>query len=241
VAERRTEHLMGTAVTVEIRDRVVPRRALKRAFGWLRWVDRTFSTYDAESEISRLNAGDLRLADEHPLVRRVLARCEALKAGTDGYFDAHAPLPGGVDPSGLVKGWAVDVAFAGLRRAGAQQLCIEAGGDVRVAGGPWRVGIRHPRQREQLAAVVVLRTGAVATSGAYERGAHVVNPHTGRPPVGTVSVTIIDRTLARADAHATAAFAMGSRGPVWSAGLTAMTILTDDQVLLTPTFCHMRA
>jgi thiamine biosynthesis lipoprotein len=69
----------------------------------------------------------------------------------------------------------------------------------------------------------------------------VVNPHTGRPPVGTVSVTIIDRTLARADAHATAAFAMGSRGPVWSAGLTAMTILTDDQVLLTPTFCHMRA
>ena len=140
---------MGTTVTVEIRDRVVPRRALKRAFGWLRWVDRTFSTYDAESEISRLDAGDLGLADAHPLVRRVLARCEALKAGTDGYFDAHAPLPGGVDPSGLVKGWAVDVAFAGLRRAGAQQLCIEAGGDVRVAGGPWRVGIRHPRQREQ--------------------------------------------------------------------------------------------
>jgi FAD:protein FMN transferase len=134
----------------------------------------------------------------------------------------------------------VDVAFAGLREAGAQQLCIEAGGDVRVAGGPWRVGIRHPRQREQLAAVVELHSGAVATSGAYERGAHVIDPHTGRPPVGTVSVTMIDGTLARADAHATAAFAMGSRGPTWSAGLTAMTILTDDQVLLTPTFCRLR-
>ena len=241
MAERRTEHLMGTAVTVEIRDRVVPYRAIEHAFAWLKWVDRRFSTYDAASDVSRLNAGEIGLPDTHPIVREVLAYCDVWRAGTDGYFDAHAPLPGGVDPSGLVKGWAVDVAFAGLLRAGAQQLCIEAGGDVRVAGGPWRVGIRHPRQREQLAAVVVLRSGAVATSGAYERGAHVVDPHTGRPPVGTVSVTMIDHTLARADAHATAAFAMGSRGPVWSAGLTAMSILTDDQVLLTPTFCHLRA
>jgi thiamine biosynthesis lipoprotein len=232
---------MGTAVTVEIRDRVVPRQALDRAFAWLRWADQRFSTYDDSSDISRLNAGEIGLHDTHPIVRNVLARCEALRAGTDGYFDMHAPLPGGIDPSGLVKGWAVDVAFAALRRAGVRQLCIEAGGDVRVAGGPWRVGIRHPRQRDQLAAVVVLRSGAVATSGSYERGAHVVDPHTGRPPVGTVSVTMIDRTLARADAHATAAFAMGSRGPAWSAGLTAMTILTDDEVLLTPTFCRMRA
>jgi FAD:protein FMN transferase len=241
VAERRIEHIMGTAVTVEIRDRVVPRRALERAFDWLRWVDRTFSTYDADSEISRINAGQLGLADAHPLVGRVLARCEVLRAGTDGYFDASAPLRGGVDPSGLVKGWAVDVAFDGLRRAGVGRLCIEAGGDVRVAGGPWRIGIRNPRRRERLAAVVVLGSGAVATSGAYERGPHVVNPHTGRPPVGTLSVTMIDRTLAQADAHATAAFAMGPRGPVWSARLTAMTVLADDQVLLTPTFLRYRA
>ena len=241
MGERCTQHVMGTAVTVEIRDRVVPRRVLERAFDWLRWVDRTFSTYDAASEISRLNSGDLGLADAHPLVRRVLGRCEALRTGTDGYFDAGAPLPGGLDPSGLVKGWAVDVAFARLRRAGVRRLCIEAGGDVRVAGGPWRIGIRNPHQREHFAAVVVLRSGAVATSGAYERGPHVVDPHTGRPPAGTLSVTMIDRTLARADAHATAAFAMGAQGPEWSARLAAMTILADDQVLLTPTFLRYRA
>ena len=241
MGERCTQHVMGTAVTVEIRDRVVPRRVLERAFDWLRWVDRTFSTYDAASEISRLNSGDLGLADAHPLVRRVLGRCEALRTGTDGYFDAGAPLPGGLDPSGLVKGWAVDVAFARLRRAGVRRLCIEAGGDVRVAGGPWRIGIRNPHQREHFAAVVVLRSGAVATSGAYERGPHVVDPPTGRPPAGTLSVTMIDRTLARADAHATAAFAMGAQGPEWSARLAAMTILADDQVLLTPTFLRYRA
>ena len=84
MGERCTQHVMGTAVTVEIRDRVVPRRVLERAFDWLRWVDRTFSTYDAASEISRLNSGDLGLADAHPLVRRVLGRCEALRTGTDG-------------------------------------------------------------------------------------------------------------------------------------------------------------
>jgi thiamine biosynthesis lipoprotein len=241
VGERRTEHVMGTAVTVEIRDRVVPPQALERAFAWLRWVDRTFSTYDAASEISRINAGELGLPDAHPLVRKVLARCDALRAATDGYFDARAPLPGGVDPSGLVKGWAVDVAFAELRRAGTRELCIEAGGDLRVAGGPWRVGIRNPLRRDHLAAVVVLRSGAVATSGAYERGPHVVDPHSGRPPVGTLSVTMIDRRLAQADAHATAAFAMGPCGPAWSARLTAMTILADEQVLLTPTFVRLRA
>jgi FAD:protein FMN transferase len=241
VAERCTQHVMGTAVTVEIRDRVVPRRAIERAFEWLRWVDRTFSTYDADSEICQLNAGHLGLPDAHPLVRKVLARCEVLRAATDGYFDASAPLRRGVDPSGLVKGWAVDVAFGGLRRAGARAVCIEAGGDVRVAGGPWRIGIRNPRQREHLAAVVVLGSGAVATTGAYERGPHVVDPHTGRPPAGTLSVTMIDRTLAQADAHATAAFAMGPRGPAWSARLAAMTILADDQVLLTPTFLRYRA
>jgi FAD:protein FMN transferase len=240
VAERRTEHVMGTAVTVEVRDSVVPGGALERAFAWLRWVDRTFSTYDQASEISRLNAGALALSDAHPLVRKVLARCEALRLASDGYFDVRAPAPGGVDPSGLVKGWAVDVAFRGLRRAGARQLCIEAGGDLRVAGGPWRVGIRNPHRREHLAAVVVLDNGAVATSGAYERGAHVVDPHACRPPVGTLSVTVVDRTLAHADAQATAAFAMGARGPAWSARLAAMTILADDQVLLTPSFCQLR-
>jgi thiamine biosynthesis lipoprotein ApbE len=52
---------------------------------------------------------------------------------------------------------------------------------------------------------------------------------------------MIDRTLAHADAHATAAFAMGPRGPAWSARLAAMTILADDQVLLTPTFLRYRA
>ena len=111
----------------------------------------------------------------------MLERCDELRAATGGAFDARAPLPGMLDPTGLVKGWAVERAAALLERAGARRFLVDAGGDVVLRGGPWRVGIRHPRLRDRLAAVLELRDGAVATSGAYERGAHIVDPRTGRP------------------------------------------------------------
>jgi thiamine biosynthesis lipoprotein len=241
VAERRTEHIMGTAVTIEVRDAHVPNVALEAAFARLRWVDALFSTYRADSEISALNAGRLALRDAHPAVRAVLARGEALRLATRGAFDMGAPRPGEIEPSGLVKGWAVDLAVARLRRAGVRALCIEAGGDIRVAGGPWRIGIRHPHRHDRVAGVLVLHAGAVATSGAYERGAHIVDPVTGHAARGLHSATVVARTLAHADAYATAIFAMGRRGPAWASRLAAMSILDDDQVLVTPAFVALRA
>lgn len=240
MAERRTEHVMGTAVTIEVRDRRVPAPALEEAFGRLRWVDALFSTYDPDSEISALNAGRCALRDVHPAVRAVLARGEALRVATQGAFDMRASRPGEIDPSALVKGWAVDLAIARLRRAGVRDACIEAGGDIRVTGGPWRIGVRHPHRRDRVAAVLALGSGAVATSGSYERGAHIVDPRTGGAPTGLLSTTVIARTLAHADAWATAIFAMGRRGPAWSARLAVMSILDDDEVLLTPSFARWR-
>ena len=117
--------------------------------------------------------------------------------------------------------------------------CVDAGGDVLVRGGGWRVGVRHPDVPRALAGVVVVDDGAVATSGAYERGAHVRDPHTGRAPAGVRSVTVLGRELATADAYATAAFAMGERGPAWTARLRghgAMTVLAGERVLATPSF-----
>jgi FAD:protein FMN transferase len=76
----------------------------------------------------------------------------------------------------------------------------------------------------------------VATSGACERGEHIVDPHTGRPPEGVLSVTVLGPDLATADAYATAAFAMGRAGPAWTAALgryDAITILADGRVLST--------
>jgi FAD:protein FMN transferase len=204
-------------------------------FAWLRWVDATFSTYRAGSEISRLGRGELALADAHPLVREVLERCEALRRETGGYFDVRAG--GRLDPSGYVKGWAVERAAA---LAGGRRFFIDAGGDVVLRGGPWRVGIRHPLERGRLAAVIAVSDAAVATSGAYERGPHVIDPHTGRPPHAVLSVTVTGADLGAADAYATAAFAMGEAGPRWAAGLAAMTVLAPGRVLSTPAFLRLR-
>lgn len=92
-----------------------------------------------------------------------------------------------------------------------------------------------------MAAVVVATDLAIATSGAYERGDHIVDPHSGQSPSGLLSVTIVGPDLATADAYATAAYAMGREGPSWtarlvSAGYEAMTILDDQTVLSTPAF-----
>jgi FAD:protein FMN transferase len=104
----------------------------------------------------------------------------------------------------------------------------------------WRVGIQHPLDRQQVAAVVEATDLAIATSGAYARGDHVWNPHSGRAPSGILSVTIVGPELGTADAYATAAYAMGpERAPHWTArlvGYDAMTILADETVFKTGGF-----
>ena len=149
-----------------------------------------------------------------------------------------------VDPSGLVKGWAVDRAADIADKLGWRNYAINAGGDIRLRGGAlpspvWRVGIEHPADRSKIAAVVTGDDLAVATSGAAARGAHVFDPHTRRPPEGVLSVTITGRDVGTADAFATAAFAMGLAGPAWTArlrGHEALTLLEDGRSLRTPGF-----
>jgi thiamine biosynthesis lipoprotein len=234
---------MGMPILADVRDDV-DYGDLDGMFDWLGWVDTTFSTYRSDSEVSRLSRGELTLNDAHPSVREILDRCEELRGMTDGYFDARARSDGSLDPSGLVKGWAVDRAAELLDDKGICNYAVSAGGDMVLRGGAlpeptWRVGIQHPLDRKEVAAVVEATDLAVATSGEYARGQHVIDPHTGQPPVGVLSVTIVGPELATADAFATAAFAMGSRGPHWTArlrGYDAMTILSDERVLSTPAF-----
>jgi thiamine biosynthesis lipoprotein len=241
----RVEHVMGMPVVVDARDEGLDPSAVDRVFDWLRFVDATFSTYKEDSEISRINRGELAVADAHDDVREVLARCDELRVETRGYFDVRAERAERIDPSGLVKGWSVDRAAAILDAAGARNYAVNAGGDMVLRGGAlpdelWRVGIQHPTLRDRVARVVEANDLAVATSGAYARGDHVVDPHTRRPPAGVLSVTITGPVLATADAYATAAFAMGLDAPNWTArlprGYEAMTILADETVLLTPGF-----
>ena len=202
-------------------------------FEWLRWVDATFSTYRADSEVCRLDRGELALRDAHPLVREVLERCEALREPTGGYFDARAG--GRLDPSGLVKGWAVDRAAVALQDLPGVSFCINAGGDLVVGAHPdlpddgpgaiaWRIGIEDPRDRSRTAHVVSLTRGAVATSGTAARGAHLYDPASGELVGRAGSTTVHGPTLLWADVWATALFvgdettraAFASRAPAYA-------------------------
>jgi FAD:protein FMN transferase len=253
----RVEDIMGMPIGIDLRDAEIDPAVMDEAFDWLRRVDATFSTYRPESEMSRLNRGELRLDEADPEVRAVLQRCEQLRFETGGYFDARAafwqgeaqgriehPSPAAVDPSGLVKGWAVDRAANLLDAAGARNFCINAGGDIRVRGAAlpdpsWRIGILHPLQHDKVAAVVQANDLGIATSGTYARGKHIVDPFDPTAPQSVLSVTIVGPDLGTADAYATAAFAMGEDGPEWTTGLAgyeAMTILANETVLYTPGF-----
>ncbi len=222
---RRVEDVMGTAVSLHIAD-PLPAQTLAGladgVFAWLREVDRRFSTYKEDSEVNRLQRGELDVAAASPDLRTVLDACADLWRATDGYFDAYAT--GRLDPSGYVKGWSVQVASDRLLAAGAGNHCLNAGGDVRTRGRPapgaeWRIGIRHPWEARSLCWVLTGTDLAVATSGTYERGFHVVDPHRGTAATALRSVTVAGKDLGLADAYATAALAMGRPGLDWLARL----------------------
>lgn len=217
----RVEQIMGTAIGIDLRDEHVPAAAVDDAFAYLRRADAQFSTYKPDSEVSRLGRGELTLADCSLELRQVLTLAEQLRIDSRGHFDVRGHrADGGLDPSGIVKGWAVEEAAWILDAAGARNYSINAGGDILVRGEPepgqpWRVGIRHPLDADAVARVLELRGGAVATSGAYERGEHISNPLTVAAPRDWLSLTVVGPSLAYADAYATAGFAMGHDGLAW--------------------------
>jgi thiamine biosynthesis lipoprotein len=235
---RHVEQVMGTAVSIELADDRpghLLRSMIDDVCAWLHEVDARFSTYKDDSEVCRFRRGEVALDDCSADLRHVLDACADLWRDTDGYFDAYAS--GTLDPSGYVKGWSVEVASARLAEAGSVRHYINAGGDIRMRGGtsdgePWRVGIRHPWEADKVSWVLAVTEGAVATSGTYERGDHVINPRTGKAARGLRSVTVVGPDLSVADAYATAALAMGEGGIAWLAKQSEngyeSAVVTDD-------------
>ncbi|MFD8302171.1 FAD:protein FMN transferase [Streptomyces sp. NPDC059690] len=226
---------MGFPVSLRVDDEDVPERAADAVFAWLREVDARFSPYRPDSEVCRYDRGELERHELSDDLVEVLDLCEHYRRATAGAFDVR--LPGrGLDPNAVVKGWSVQRAADLLRAAGARRFVLNAGGDVVAAGGPWRVGVRHPEHADKLCAVLELTDGAVATSARYERGDHIVDGRTGRPATGLLSLTVVASSLTEADAVATAAFAMGAEGIGWAASLPGCEVFAvdaDGQVLRT--------
>jgi FAD:protein FMN transferase len=213
---RHVREVMGMPVTIVVADDgEAAVRAVDEAFGDFAFLDRTFSPFLPDSSVSRINRGELLIHESGELVLRAADLCRLYEQATAGYFSAW---PEGLfEPSGLVKGLAIDRACSILDRHGCRNYFIDAGGDVQTrgvsaAGRPWRVGIRHPVSRGEVVRIILAEDLAVATSGTYEKGDHILNPHTGSPAREWLSFTVVGPDIFNADVYATAAFAMGTDG-----------------------------
>ncbi len=214
---RVTRLLMGMPITVEIVDGDEEAATIEATFAYFDAVDRRFSTYKDDSEISAINQGRLGEKEYSAEMREVLTLAERTRRETAGYFDIRTAA-GTLDPSGIVKGWAIRNAAALVARSGARDFYVDAGGDIQAAGHnshgrEWRVGIRNPFDQAEIIKVVEPRGKGVATSGTYVRGQHIYDPHAhGTPIEEIVALTVIGADVLEADRFATAAFAMGRAG-----------------------------
>lgn len=233
---RHAEEVMGTVVSFVVREDgltgAAVRAALQTACATLHRADEIFSCYQPGSPMSRIRRGELTVDDAPAEVGEVLRLCRTARAMSGGWFDPWA-MAGGVDPTGLVKGWAAARALEDIRAAGALAAMVNAAGDVASFGDPaetrpWRVGIIDPLRTGKLAWTAAVHA-AMATSGSCERGLHIIDPHTATPADEIVSATVIGPCLSFADALATAVVAGGPAALQRVAGLEGYSALCVDR------------
>lgn len=205
---------MGMPITVAIVDRNAG-KGISAVFDYFQKIDEQFSPYKATSEVSQINRKEIQEKEYSQAMQEVLALSEQTKQQTKGYFAVFHNNT--FDPSGLVKGWAINNAAKLLKEMHYQNFSINAGGDVQVSGKDekgkaWTVGIQHPFEQNKIVKRLVIDDKGIATSGTYFRGNHIYNPHTNKTKTDIVSLTVIGPNIYEADRFATAAFAMGKEG-----------------------------
>ncbi|MBX4201409.1 FAD:protein FMN transferase [Candidatus Saccharibacteria bacterium] len=223
---RKVEQIMGMPITIDI-----PEPVDKQVFDWcfarLKQIDQKFSLYKEDSEVSRYRRGEVDKPS--PELAQIIRQCQAAEKKTNGYFSAWAG--GQFDPSGYVKGWAIAKVGEIIEQSGHKTYCIAAGGDIlsRSAGDKiWDIGIQDPTDKTKILNKLSISNGAVATSGNYERGAHINNPKTKRPAKELLSVTVTGPEIIWADVLATAVFAMGLSGLEFMKAQPAYQVLIID-------------
>lgn len=218
------EEVWGTVVSLHIPDREAHDSTVKdflaEAIDFVHEIDRQFSTFKESSEVSRIRSGELAIADASDRVRFIWQQCESARSLTNGAFDPFQDRLGGFDPSGYVKGWAADQIATMATKLGITRLHINAGGDLTVRGGmdaerPWMIGIQHPKRAGSIAAVIPIRDGAVASSGTYERGAHIYDATTSAIAIGALATSVYGPDGGLTDALATALMVAGRDGAPW--------------------------
>jgi len=203
------------------------------AFQLAREIEAKISEWQPDSELSCLNRkagrGDCPLSET---TRALLELSLALSRQTDGAFDIRFASPSRTGQEGEIrlaegrgslphpetrlgvgaigKGWIVDAMLDYLQGRGYAAAIVDAGGDLWALGGPWKIAIQVPEGAPgRITAPREIRDRALATSGLYEQGPHILDPATRRPVARRGSVSVEAPRLAVADALATAFFVLG--------------------------------
>ena len=212
--------------------------AMEEAFKEIERIEKLFSRFDKASEVSRINAsaGEKEVIVS-PELFEIIERSIYYSRISRGAFDiTAAPLKKGryediildrdrlsvrfldkgikIDLGGIAKGYAVDRAVQILRSYGIESALVDMGGNIYALGSPpgkkaWRIGIRDPRDKDNIIHRLSLKDRAVATSGNYERPSHIIDPASGNPAARVMSVTVASDSAERSDALSTAVFVMG--------------------------------
>lgn len=242
---RRNAPVMGSVASVHVHDDVPEQLVddvIATVFDELDRIEAVFSTFRPDSEISRINDGSLHVLDASREVVDVLDACTYLEAISDGAFSART-ASGSLDPSGFVKGWAVERASRVLADSGLRHWYVSLGGDMQMGEAPealdgepqgWKVGIADPSDSSRTVSGLLIQRGAVATSGTGERGLHLIDPRTGAPAEYWASVTVVGPSLTWADAYATVACVRGKDGLEWVhrfLGYSALGVTHDGRVV----------
>ncbi|HEU5004578.1 MAG TPA: FAD:protein FMN transferase [Candidatus Saccharimonadales bacterium] len=206
---RRVEQIMGMPISIDIpqcQNEVV----FEEVFDRLKEIDRKFSPYRPDSQLNLHNKGRLKPDKE---LKSIIKACKEAEELTDGFFSAWAS--GVFDPSGYVKGWAIDQAGKLIKKAGYQTFCVAAGGDILArsqTNKDWVIGIQNPFDKSKIIGSIKGKNFAVATSGNYERGEHIINLKTKKPALELASFTVTGKNIIEADVLATAGFVAGDFG-----------------------------
>ena len=236
--------VMGMPAMVELVGPDASEEHVRELYACFDDIDERFSTYKETSEISAINRGERTPTEYSDDMQEVLRLCDETKSLTQGFFDIKTP-DGTLDPSGLVKGWALERASNLARKRGYENFYIEIAGDIQTSGTnsdgqQWRIGISNPLHKHELVAVVEPRGRGIATSGTAERGDHIYNPLVpDAAPSELLSITVIADTIYEADRLATAAFAMGVSGLVFLAtlpGVEALAVVPGEEIYMTRGF-----
>lgn len=212
---KKNAFIMGMPVCIEIVDKVVKAKDIEEVFNYFKFIDDTFSTFKKDSDIEKINRGELKIEDASKITKKILLLCKQTKRKTNGYFNIN--INGKLDPSGLVKGYAIWEGAKKLHKKGYKNFYVEIAGDIQLFGKnnknlSWKIGIENPFNRKEIVKVVYLTNKGIATSGSYINKDHIYDPILKKIAKDVMSITVIGPNVYEADRFVTASYAMGQKG-----------------------------